>query len=81
MRATCVSTTTPSFFPKALPRTTFAVFRPTPGSVTRSSIVSGTRPPKRSTSAAAIPRTLFVLLRKKPVLRISSSKTAGSAAA
>jgi len=31
---------------KAFPRTTFAVFRPTPGRVVSSSIVSGTFPPK-----------------------------------
>src|SRR5881394_1034624 len=29
-RATCVSTTMPSFLPKAFPKTTFAVLRPTP---------------------------------------------------
>ena len=44
-RVTCVSTTTPMFLPKALPSTTFAVFRPTPWRSTSSSIVSGTLPP------------------------------------
>src|SRR5271170_2174935 len=43
-RATWVSTTTPTFFPKALPRTTLAVLRPTPGSSVRASMVSGTFP-------------------------------------
>ena len=37
----------------AWPRTTFAVLRPTPGSVTRSSSVAGTSPPKRFTSSDA----------------------------
>ena len=41
--------------PKALPRTTLAVLRPTPGSVTRSSSLPGTSPSNRSTSAAPRP--------------------------
>ena len=81
MRCTCVSTTTPSFFPNQVPRTTFAVLRPTPGSRVSSSIVSGTWPPCRSTSAWAMPRMDLVLLRKNPVLWISCSNTFGSAAA
>ena len=42
-RVTWVSTTTPSFLPIALPSTTFAVLRATPGSATSSSIVAGSR--------------------------------------
>ncbi|HEX2122545.1 MAG TPA: hypothetical protein VHL59_12975 [Thermoanaerobaculia bacterium] len=34
-----------------MPSTTFAVFRPTPGSAVSSSIVRGTSPPWRSTMA------------------------------
>jgi hypothetical protein len=68
-----VSTVSPGT-PKALPSTTFAVFRPTPGSVTRSAIRPGTSPPKRSTSAWLSPSTEFVFARKNPVgLRISST--------
>jgi hypothetical protein len=73
IRPTCVSTVMPSFLPKALPRTTLAVFRPTPGRARSSSIVSGTRPACRSTSAAAMARRLAVLFRKNPVERIRSS--------
>ena len=49
MRCTCVSTQ--MFFRLLNDRisTRFAVLRPTPGSVSSSSIVAGTRPPKRST--------------------------------
>src|SRR5215510_12538120 len=43
-RDTCVSTTTPVGIPKAAPRTTLAVLRPTPGSSTNSSSVCGTWP-------------------------------------
>src|SRR5690242_2261569 len=78
-RATCVSTTIPSLFRNQVPSTTFAVFRPTPGSSTSCSMVSGTSPPWRSTTACAIPMIDFVLLRKKPVLWISCSSTRGSA--
>src|SRR5437016_9244743 len=55
IRCTWVSTTTPSFFLNQHPSTTFAVLRPTPGSCTSSSIVSGTCPPCRSTNACANP--------------------------
>ena len=40
-RLTCVSTTTPSAIPKAVPNTTLAVFRATPGKATSSSIERG----------------------------------------
>jgi hypothetical protein len=59
--------------------TTLAVFRPTPGSVNRSSIAAGTRPPKRPAIAAAAPMRLRVLFRKKPVGLINSSTRRGSA--
>ena len=45
-RPKCVSTVSPGT-PKAFPSTTFAVLRPTPGSVTRSSSRGGTSPPNR----------------------------------
>src|SRR5881628_537998 len=80
-RWTCVSTTIPSFFPNQVPRMTFAVLRPTPGRAVSSSIVCGTSPPCRSTSACAIPMIDLVLFRKKPVDWISFSRTFGSAAA
>ncbi len=75
-----VSTVMPGT-PKALPRTTLAVLRPTPGSVTRSSRRPGTSPSKRSRSAVERPSSDFALARKKPVGRISSSSRSGSAAA
>ncbi len=43
-RVTCVSTTTPVASPKAVPSTTFAVLRPTPGSATSCSMSRGTSP-------------------------------------
>src|SRR5438132_1687657 len=45
---------------KAVPSTTFAVFRPTPGSARSSSIVCGTRPSWCSTSDRATPWSAFV---------------------
>jgi hypothetical protein len=62
-RRTWVSTTMPSFEPKALPRTTLAVLRPTPGRATSSDIVRGTSPPCSSTRALAMPRKERALLR------------------
>ena len=53
--------------PKALPSTTFAVLRPTPGSVTRSAIRPGTCPSNRSTRAAPSPMSARALARKNPV--------------
>ena len=67
--------------PNALPSTTLAVLRPTPGSVTSSSSVFGTLPPNRSTSAADSPMTDFVLALKKPVgFRISATSSGFAAA-
>ena len=43
--------------------TRFAVFRPTPGSVTSSSIVDGTRPPKSATSISQHAFTCRALFR------------------
>ena len=67
--------------PKAFQRTTLAVFRPTPGRAVSPSRVRGTSPPWRSTMARQQPITLRALLRKKPVGRIVSSSSAGSASA
>ena len=71
MRATWVSTTTPEAIPKAVPSTTLAVFRPTPGSSTRTSSSWGTWPPCCSTRTRQQPWMLLALLRKKPVLWMS----------
>ena len=60
-------------------RTTFAVLRPTPGRVTRSSSATGISPSKRATTACAIPMRLFVFERKKPVDWMIDSTSAGSA--
>ena len=78
-RPKCVSTVMPGM-PNALPSTTFAVLRPTPGSVTSSSSVLGTSPPNRSHSAGPGPSGL-VLAWKNPVdLRIFSSSSRSAAA-
>ena len=53
-RPTWVSTVIPGT-PKAFPRTTFAVFLPTPGSLTSSSRVRGTSPPWFAHREAARP--------------------------
>ncbi len=57
-RPKCVSTVMPGI-PKAFPSTTFAVFRPTPGRVTRSRSRGGTSPPNLSQSACPSPIRLF----------------------
>ena len=67
--------------PKALPSTTLAVLRPTPGSATSSSSVHGTSPPCRSTSARAIPLSDRALARKNPVEWIRRSSVGSSTAA
>src|ERR1035437_6491572 len=79
-RVTWVSTASPGK-PKATPRTTLAVLRPTPGSVTRSSISGGTWSSKRSTKALQQPMIDFVLARKNPVGWIMVSSSAGSGSA
>jgi hypothetical protein len=80
-RLTCVSTTTPSFTPNALPRMTFAVLRPTPGSADSSASVRGTSPPWSAISPRANPMTLRALFRKKPVERTTSSTSSWAAPA
>ena len=55
MRWTWVSTTTPVALPNQVPRTTLAVLRAAPGSVSRSSMLPGTSPSKRSTMPLAAP--------------------------
>ena len=80
-RPTWVSTTTPSLREKNVPRTTLAVLRPTPGSSTSSSIVSGTSPPWCSSRYAAAPWIDLALLRKNPVAWMAASTSARSAAA
>src|SRR3954454_3878046 len=67
--------------PNALPSTTFAVLRPTPGRVTRSSSVFGTWPPYRSTRACDSFSRDSVLARKKPVGWMICSSFSRSAAA
>src|ERR1017187_4391272 len=80
-RVTCVSTTTPTLMSNALPRTTFAVLRPTPASACSSSIVRGTSPRNFSTSAAQQALMFFALLRKKPVDLMAASISANGASA
>ncbi len=80
-RAMCVSTTIPAAMPCPAPRTTLAVFLPTPGRRTRSSMVRGTWPACLSTSARAHPWIDFALARKKPVDRIAASTFARGARA
>src|SRR6185437_15855263 len=72
-RATCVSTTIPSLTSNALPRTTLAVLRPTPGSCVSSCMVHGTCPPCSSTSARAMPTRCRALLWKKLHVSMSCS--------
>src|SRR5438270_6512921 len=79
-RMTCVSTANPGM-PNPAPRITLAVLRPIPGICVSSSIVRGTSPPKRSTSARLAAMIRWVLARKNPVGLISRSTSAGSAAA
>ncbi len=79
-RAKWVSTVMPGT-PNAFPSTTFAVFLPTPGSVTRSFILCGTSPPKRSHRACPSPMMLVVFARKKPVDWMIFSTSARVAAA
>ncbi|RPK90681.1 hypothetical protein EES47_07935 [Streptomyces sp. ADI98-12] len=75
-----VSTVRPGT-PKALPSTTKAVLRPTPGSETRSSSLPGTSPSNRSRRAAERPSSERALARKNPVGRMISSSSSGGAAA
>src|SRR5699024_3014123 len=74
-----VSTVMPGT-PKALPSTTLAVLRPTPGSFTSSARVRGTSPSCSVTSCWPSLSRVSVLARKNPVGRISSSSSARSAA-
>ena len=55
----CVSTTTPSAIPNAVPSTTLAVLRATPGSVVSSAMVLGISPPKRVRIPSAVPLRLL----------------------
>ena len=52
----------------AVPSTTLAVLRPTPGSATICSMSRGTSPSYLSTSSRLQALMFFALLRKKPVL-------------
>src|SRR2546430_16227055 len=79
-RFTWVSTAKPGTL-KATPSTTLAVLRPTPGSVTRSSIRPGTSPPKRSTSALLVAMMVLAFTRKNPVGLIIASTWRGAARA
>ena len=61
-----VSTVIPGIS-KACPKTTFAVFRPTPGSFTSSSCIGGTFPLKSASKTLAKPLICFAFDLKKPV--------------
>ena len=75
-----VSTVIPGM-PKALPSTTLAVLRPTPGSSTRSLSRGGTWPSCRSTRAALSLSSDSVLARKNPSGPMIPSRASRSAAA
>ena len=75
-----VSTVIPGM-PKALPSTTLAVLRPTPGSSTRSLSRGGTSPSCRSTRAALSLSSDSVLARKNPSGPMIPSRVSRSAAA
>ena len=60
--AGALSTASIACLPKAFPKAILAVLRPTPGSLTSSSIVLGTAPPCLSTIALQHPITLRALL-------------------
>jgi len=81
-RLTWVSTVIPGML-KAWPRTTFAVFRPTPARLVRSSRVLGTRPLNCLSSMVAVFFRLLALLLKKLMERMISlmSSTGASARA
>ncbi len=63
MRPTWVSTTTPSGLLYISPRTTLAVLRPAPGTLTRAFMSLGTSPSWRSSRALAAPCSDLALLR------------------
>lgn len=79
-RITCVSTGKPGT-PNALPNTTFAVLRPTPGRLTSEAISAGTSPPNRTHNSCDSPMILRAFVRKKPMVRMMSSTCSGFAAA
>jgi hypothetical protein len=53
--------------PKAVLRITFAVLRPTPGRLSRSSRLRGTSPPNFSSRIAQVARMFFALPRYRPM--------------
>ena len=63
------------------PRMRLAVLRPTPGSLSSSSMVPGTLPPYSSSSIWEAATMSRALARKKPVERMYSSTSATSASA
>ncbi len=67
--------------PKAMLSTTLAVLRPTPGSVSSSARVRGTVPPNSATSFFDSATTFLALVRKRPMVRISSVTSASLSAA
>ncbi len=67
--------------PYAVPRTTFAVLRPIPESVTSVSRSRGTSPPNRVAIALATVFSALVFCRKNPVDWTSRSISAAGAAA
>lgn len=78
---TWVSTTIPSALWKALPRTTFAVLRATPGRASSSSIVSGTSPLYFSAMILQAAIIFFALLLWKLTLLMYVSSSFISASA
>ena len=78
---TCVSTTTPSFTPKAFPRTTLAVFLPTPGRAINSFIFPGTSPPWCWHNSLQQAWIFLALERNSPMDRIEVSRSSSDACA
>ena len=79
-RSTCRSTGEPGTR-SACPSTTLAVFRPTPGNLTRSSMRAGTLPPWRSNNAAVMLASNRALDQRKRVDLICDSNSPGVARA
>ena len=67
-----MSTAIPSTMPNEFPSTMFAVFRATPRSVIRSSIVPGTSPPYSSTIRRHASRIEIAFWLKNPVAWMSA---------
>ena len=75
----CVSTAMVGW-PKTVLSTTFAVFRPTPGSASSAARSAGTLPPWRSTSARLSAITFLAFVLKSPMVLMCSLRRASPSA-